>query len=86
VVGSSDVDGLNDGKSVDVGTSEAEGDSDCKGRNGTSNNIVSSDPEKLPPEIRSPLEEIVYVPSKPSPNESCSTILYFPFVKQKVLS
>ena len=85
MVGSSDVDGLNDGKSVDVGTSEADGDSDCKGRNGTSNDITSSDPEKPPPEISSPFEKIVYVPLKPL-NESRSTILYLPFVKQKVLS
>ena len=86
VVGSSDVDGLNDGKSVDVGTSETDGDSDCKGRNRTSNNIVSLNPEKPPPEISSPLEEIVYVPAKPCPYKEHSTILYFPFVKHKVLS
>ena len=77
---------MDDGKNVDVGMSEADGDSDCKGRSGTSNNITSSDPEKPPPEISSLLEEIVYVPSKPIPYKERSTLLYLPFVKQKVLS
>lgn len=83
VVGSSDVDGLNNGKSIDVCTSEADGNCDCKGRKETSNNITSLNLEKPPPEIISSFEEIVYVLPKPFPYKSCSMIVY---LKHKVFS